>query len=77
MTRRLRLYGEIIDRHEVVFTTHARSALLAQEAISIDRLVISDPSTDAGEEPTVTAAWRLKYELLRRGPNGHCDFFSG
>lgn len=55
MTRRLRLYGEIIDRHEAIFTTHARSALLAQEAISIDRLarweqlVISDPSIDPGE----------------------------
>lgn len=55
MTRRLRLYGEIIDRHEAVFKVHARSALLAQEAISIDRLaqwerlVISDPSSDAGD----------------------------
>jgi glycosyltransferase involved in cell wall biosynthesis len=30
MTRRLRLYGEIIDRHEAVFKAHARSALLGQ-----------------------------------------------
>lgn len=55
MTRRLRLYGDIIDRHRGVFEAHARSALLAQEAISIDRLarweqlVSADRSLELGE----------------------------
>jgi glycosyltransferase involved in cell wall biosynthesis len=55
MTRRLRLYGEIIDRHATVFQSNARAALLAQEAISIGRLalwenlVLADQSIDPGE----------------------------
>jgi glycosyltransferase involved in cell wall biosynthesis len=38
MTQRLRLYGEIIDRHSSIFASNMRAALLAQEAISMDRL---------------------------------------
>jgi GT2 family glycosyltransferase len=55
MTRRLRLYGEIIDRHAAVFASNVRFALLAQEAISIDRLahweqlLLNDRSVDPGE----------------------------
>lgn len=55
MTRRLRLYGELIDRHVAVFTAHARAALLAQESISISRLheweqlVLANDPTDLGE----------------------------
>jgi len=55
MTRRLRLYGEIIDRHATVFASNVRSALLAQEAISIDRLarweelLLGDRSLNPGE----------------------------
>ena len=55
MKRRLSLYGEIIDRHETVFARNVRSALLAQEAISIDRLarweelLLDDRSVDPGE----------------------------
>jgi glycosyltransferase involved in cell wall biosynthesis len=54
MTRRLRLYGEIIDRHTAVFTSHVRAALLAQESISMERLarweklVLEDRSIDPG-----------------------------
>lgn len=38
MKRRLRLYGEIIDRHSSVFVANMRDALLAQESNSVDRL---------------------------------------
>lgn len=55
MTRRLDLYGQIIDRHAPAFTRHARAALLALEATSMRRLdawesvVSADPSLDLGE----------------------------
>lgn len=55
MTRRLSLYSDIIDRHESIFTRHAKTALLAQETISIERLnawerlVVADRSLDLGE----------------------------
>jgi len=55
MTRRLELYGQIIDRHAPAFTDHARAALLALEATAIrrldswERLVTADRSLEVGE----------------------------
>ena len=54
MTRRLRLYGDIIDRHSAVFAANVKAALLAQEATSMNRLsrweglLMADGSLDAG-----------------------------
>jgi glycosyltransferase involved in cell wall biosynthesis len=55
MTRRLRLYSEIIDRHSAVFESNMRAVLLAHESISIERLarwerlMLADRSLDPGE----------------------------
>ena len=55
MTRRLELYGQIIDRHAPVFAHHAREALLGVEATAMrrldawERLVSADRSLDLGE----------------------------
>lgn len=55
MKRRLRLYGEIIDRHSSVFGENMRAALLAQESKTIDllarweQLILADRSIDAGD----------------------------
>jgi hypothetical protein len=55
MTRRLELYGQIIDRHAPAFTHYARETLLALEATAIRRLdsweqlVSADRSLDLGD----------------------------
>ncbi|MGV8973082.1 MAG: glycosyltransferase family 2 protein [Rhodoglobus sp.] len=55
MTRRLELYGQLIDRHAPAFTENARAAVLALEAAAIrrlsswERLVSADQSLDLGE----------------------------
>ena len=54
MTRRLELYGDIIDRHSAVFAANVKAALLTQEATSMNRLsrweglLVADGSLDAG-----------------------------
>jgi len=54
MNHRVRLYGEIIDRHHSLFAEHTKDVLLRQESTSIERLarweqlVLADPSVDPG-----------------------------
>ncbi len=55
MTRRLDLYSELVSRHRDLFAKNMQAVLVAQEAISIERLarweklVLAHPHIDPGE----------------------------
>ena len=80
MTRRLELYGQIIDRHAPAFTQHVREALLAIEATSVRRLdaweraVSMDRSLDLGEvtygDGGMAAAVRIATARQQTAGNG-------